>query len=520
MLKTIRILTIIVLAGGMWLNTYGQITGLAVAPGDLNSRGEVDVQNADITWDDYLGEDHYFIDIRTGSAAGPSIFGFYPVNPVPANTISHTITDLLIPGTTYYFVIEARDAGDVLIPGAEASLSFIFAGAPDDFDLTAPADGAVDLLYPGLTLSWDPAEPSAGGGIVSYDVQYYEGAGSFPGTTLVTGPFATTSITFAHVNVFSLGATVNWRVLATDANGSTISLSSRSFSMYDPRTYPVDGSTGHPLRPRFEWDDYPGSDYHQIVVDDNDDFSSPLLNVLVFDSLFYDLTFDLDNNTTYYWRIRADIGGPVTAWSTPWAFTTTTSGKSGISYPVPNYPTNGAEVYVADPLLSWYLNISQVGITSYHLEYKEGDDDFSIGPVYSETSTNLFFQLVDLTASTDYYWRVRAYNGSLNLWSAWSDTAHFTTNENISGAPTKPTPLYPVNNVIVYHDDTPLLHWYVTSFNLDLRFDVEVERVDAGPVYVPVFSGSTTTSQFYLEVGTQLEAGEQYRWRVRTTKTG
>ncbi|MFO7447656.1 MAG: T9SS type A sorting domain-containing protein, partial [Ignavibacteriaceae bacterium] len=63
-------------------------------------------------------------------------------------------------------------------------------------------------------------------------------------------------------------------------------------------------------------------------------------------------------------------------------------------------------------------------------------------------------------------------------------------------------------------------HWYVTSFNLDLRFDVEVERVDAGPVYVPVFSGSTTTSQFYLEVGTQLEAGEQYRWRVRTTKTG
>jgi hypothetical protein len=290
-------------------------------------------------------------------------------------------------------------------------------------------------------------------------------------------------------------------------------------------SYPPNGTTGHPLKPRLEWNAFAGAVAYEIQIDTDGMYGSPDTYEVSAAYLYFDVPDNLLNGTTYYWRVRAKetLLPSYSSWSSTWRFTTTTSGISGISYPVPVYPVNSVKVYVSNPLLSWSWSTSQNGITFVEIEYKKGDDDFSTGTIFSTTAASPFLtqaQISNLDAGSDYYWRARSYNAALNLYSAWSATAHFQTDESVSGAPTKPKTLYPKDNVIVYHDDTPLLHWYVTSFDLDLRFDVELDHVTAGPTYTTIFSGSTTTSQFYIETGVKLEAGEYYRWRVKTTKTG
>ncbi len=89
-------------------------------------------------------------------------------------------------------------------------------------------------------------------------------------------------------------------------------------TLIPPRLSPADGVTGQPIRMRLDWGCSDDAVYCQIAIDDNIDFVSPSSGVTA-----GAVVFELEANTTYWWRVRGigryEMPGP---WSPPWTFTT------------------------------------------------------------------------------------------------------------------------------------------------------------------------------------------------------
>jgi hypothetical protein len=71
-------------------------------------------------------------------------------------------------------------------------------------------------------------------------------------------------------------------------------------------TAPPDGATGQPLRPLFQWDAAAGADAYTLEVDDDPAFASPAIAEAGITGTSYLPTGDLEEGTTYFWRVRSE----------------------------------------------------------------------------------------------------------------------------------------------------------------------------------------------------------------------
>jgi hypothetical protein len=90
-------------------------------------------------------------------------------------------------------------------------------------------------------------------------------------------------------------------------------------------TSPPDGATDQGLRPLFQWTSAAGADAYSLEVDDTADFSSPVISASGLTATFYSTPSDLDEGTTYYWRVMSENLCGVGAASTVFSFTTVSS---------------------------------------------------------------------------------------------------------------------------------------------------------------------------------------------------
>lgn len=141
---------------------------------------------------------------------------------------------------------------------------------------------------------------------------------------------------------------------------------------------------------------------------------------------------ELDFNTSYSWKVRAQNNYGYGAWSDVYTFTT--------KPPVPEQttllnPADSTENVSTSPVLSW----SQSEFAySYNIQVSLASDFSSL--IYSDSSlTQNNAQLTGLSANTVYYWRVKAVNISGE--SEWSDVHSFTTSSLVT-----PVALNPVND--------------------------------------------------------------------------
>jgi hypothetical protein len=87
-------------------------------------------------------------------------------------------------------------------------------------------------------------------------------------------------------------------------------------------TAPLDGAIEQPLRPVFEWTAADGATNYGLEVDDDPAFGSPEISVTGIPGTTYMAATELDDATTYYWRVRSEnLCGPGPA-STVFSFTT------------------------------------------------------------------------------------------------------------------------------------------------------------------------------------------------------
>jgi hypothetical protein len=186
---------------------------------------------------------------------------------------------------------------------------------------------------------------------------------------------------------------------------------------------PVNGAAGYPSKPRLEWDAVPGTKVYNIEISKNSSFAAGDTKSYKANTFCLDIPADLDVNSTYYWRVKG-----AGEWSDVWSFSTTSSGVSGTGVPMPFYPVLNEKVKDAKTPLYWYVYESAKGITFYEIDIKEGDSNFNKGKVKHLISSEMNKKTDGLSAGAVYFWRVRAYNGSMNLYSEWSDTESFKLN--------------------------------------------------------------------------------------------
>ncbi|MDY0017333.1 MAG: S8 family serine peptidase [Candidatus Delongbacteria bacterium] len=292
-----------------------------------------------------------------------------------------------------------------------------------------------------------------------------------------------------------------WRVLSTNSTGSSAYTATWSANVIAPPPppgaptliAPANGSGTTDTTPYFDWSDVSGTLNYEILVDNNSDFSSPLINQTGLTVSEYTAASALANGT-YYWKVRGTNASGAGTYSSTWNF----SIGAAPGVPVLALPTNGSLTTDLTPTFDWN---DVTDATSYTI-LVDNNSDFS-SPVINQSPTVSTYTPGSNLALGTYYWKVLATNtyGS----SAYSGSWSFS----IGAAPSAPALVSPSNGSTTA-DYRPVFDWNdiagSTSYNIlvDNNSDFSSPEIDQNP------ASSTYTAPADLAIGT-------YYWKVSVT---
>ena len=314
--------------------------------------------------------------------------------------------------SSYDYKIVIRNVGTGWLPynyvNSESD-RFYVNNVPSPPTLVSPASGS--LWEPTtVTFVWNPSD-----GATSYVLQVDT-------DMWFSNPDVNQTVYGTQWTVSGLenGTAYNWRVKAQNGDGESEFCDPWSFwtQLAIPTLIsPPNGATGQSTSPTLSWNACTGATSYGLLVDDDQNFSSPIFEDNVSNVTSFQLT-NLGYGTTYYWKVRAVSPAGTTEYCNPWSFTTIV--------PVPDQPTlsspeDGATGVPTSPLLVWN---AAAHASSYSLCL---DNDPGFGnPIISENVGNVTsYQVNNLDLSTTHYWKVRAHNNTGD--SPWSEVWSFTT---------------------------------------------------------------------------------------------
>jgi hypothetical protein len=164
--------------------------------------------------------------------------------------------------------------------------------------------------------------------------------------------------------------------------------------------------------PTLDWQDVPGALEYMLLVDNDWDLNTPLVNSFVPVSE-YTFTFELENGT-YYWKVRAKAGELLSPWSAVWQFTVGYDVTPPTS-PRLLFPENGALLALADgrPTFGWENSLDLESDRVIYLLQVDNDPDFC-SPIYVRSLRENEHKVENVLPQDNYYWRVRAIDGAGN----------------------------------------------------------------------------------------------------------
>ena len=172
------------------------------------------------------------------------------------------------------------------------------------------------------------------------------------------------------------------------------------------------------------WSTYGKADEFNLQITTIPGFSSNVVDEVVAPSVYPTTSYSasgLEDNTTYYWRVRAGNECGWSNFSLDRAFIT--------DCPVPDPPTLElpADGVILDISQPYFWNWSEViGATKFHIQIDNTNSDFnSLVVDVSDITTVSHFAWDGLMDETHYYWRVRSGNDC--GWGDWSDPSDFIT---------------------------------------------------------------------------------------------
>jgi hypothetical protein len=216
-----------------------------------------------------------------------------------------------------------------------------------------------------------------------------------------------------------------WRVRAINAAGTGGWSAPRSFTtvIAPPETpalsSPDNGASGISITPTLRWIKSMDAETYRIQLAGDPSFTSPVFDQAGITDTSFTLSSPLQNETQYFWRIRAVNAGGASDWSVVRNFTTVVAAPL---IPILAFPPDEATGISATPTLTW--NASS-GAVSYRVQVADHTNFGS--PFFDRTGvTGTSVTVVPaLQSGTLYYWRVRASNEGGE--SNWSETRSFET---------------------------------------------------------------------------------------------
>jgi hypothetical protein len=395
----------------------------------------------------------------------------------------------LSPGTKYYWRIRSYNPAGY--GSYSETRSFTNSpGAPGIPSLSSPSNSA-GCQSTSLKLNWQDASNAS-----SYALQL-DNNSDF-GSPLINE----SGIDISEYNVtgLSAGGTYYWKVSSSSGCKSSTWSSVYSFKVAETPsvpslTSPSGAASCQPTSLTLSWNSVSGAASYDIVVDNNPELGSPLVNQNVLTASY--AVSGLSEGTTYYWAVRAKNScGVYSAWCEPRPFTTLVPAAT---VPSPASPTHLANCQPLSLSLSW----NEVAHASGYSLQVDNNDDFGSLVVNQTGIASTAYTVSGLNPGTTYFWRVlstSACGGS----SSWSGVRSFTTASN----PAVPALAGP-DNVAGCQALNLTLSW--NSVSGAVSYDIRVD--DNSDFSSPVVNQTDVTATS-ISVS-ELSAGTTYNWAVR-----
>jgi len=284
----------------VWKTTVGTLNGGDVwfvhSIDDLNADGLQDVVAG--SFDTYA----YAMDGTDGTQlwaypTGNRVYSIYPVGDLNADGTPEVVVGNQNPssGSQLLEVVHVLDASDV-----PAVPDFTLAAEPPSEQICAGDNAEYTVTVGAISGFSNPVSLAATGNPPGSTTAFVPNPVTPPGSSLLTiastGGSAAGSydITISGSAAGSPGHTVDVAldVLVTAAPPALIA--------------PPDGATGQPLRPVFEWTAAAGADGYTLEVDDDPAFVSPAILETGIVGTTFTPAADLEDETTYSWRVRSE----------------------------------------------------------------------------------------------------------------------------------------------------------------------------------------------------------------------
>ena len=425
------------------------------------------------------------------------------------NTFSSNIKDTTLIDTTYVFgplqnclmyfwrVQATSSAGTGSYSTVQTFRTLL--ATPNIPALSAPANGSSGIS-PSPTLTWTSADPCSD----NYRVQVTKD------TTAAVSSYAANSSTVQKslaVGPLEQDVTYYWRVDAYNALDSSAYTAWFNFhtQLLPPAApvliFPAVNDTSVQASDTFVWHASPYAALYHLQIANDVNFTSLVLDDSTATDTTYAVTI-LKNCAMYYYRVAGKNASGTGSYAAARQFKTRTAVPSA---PLLVSPTNNQDSVAQRPTLTW--SAGDLCLGSYTL-FISHFNDFS-DTVYTTTTNQVSVTLPTiLPGKTDFYWRVRSFNGVGT--GPFSATYHFKTTPFTP--PDVPVLVSPIDGA----NDQPLtitFVWDTSARAVTYRLQV---AVDAGFTLL-VFNDSTiaqTDSATVSRTVSGLLNSTKYYWRV------
>ncbi|MBN1983410.1 MAG: hypothetical protein JW795_17870 [Chitinivibrionales bacterium] len=406
---------------------------------------------------------------------------------------------------TYYWKVAGRNGTAIGEYSDTWSFTITSSNPPSQPRLSLPADNDSLVSKDSVYLEWTrPSGSTAvkytlqlsnnstfttanGGKIYNYD--------SLDNTShILKGALQTDSTYYWRVRAFSVGGFGTWSSVRMFKTGG----------VQPPKvtlTEPVNLATSIQVPTILKWAAAGRATQYHLQLSTDSIFATILLDTTITAAATPTLTLSsrrIGYATTYFWRVagRNKIGeGPM---SDMWRF------KTALAQPVLSLPARNAVNVAQSMRFTWRKTISA---TTYRLQVSTASD-FSSLIVNRASIADSTDTCSQLTASTKYYWRIRAYNAATDS-SAFSDAWSFTTVIALPQVVTMKSPANNAENIAL----RPQLVWYKPA-GAD-NYKIEVSHVDNFSVLDVIDTVRDTT----FTPARNLAGLQKYFWRVTAGNT-
>jgi sugar lactone lactonase YvrE len=375
--------------------------------------------------------------------------------------------------------------------------------------LVSPANGFNSLsLRPAF--DWD--DVTGPGAVTGYVIQISKN-NTF---TLIADTGKPTTSNYVPAVDLPKNMTLFWRVLAVGANGPSVWSEVRSFNSANAPVAPVlslpasNALTNY--LPLFKWTVaiMPAGatfQHYQLQVDDNVDFSSPVIDdTSVTNRLTpqFQTLIPFAQNTRFYWRVRVvNTDSETSNWSKISYFSTRMEAPTLVS------PANGFDALSLRPAFDWDNVAGPGAVTGYTIQISKNSTFTQIVHTGLPAASS-YIPTADLPKGVTLFWRVqsRGVNGP----SVWSEVRSF----NSANSPAAPALSLPASNALTNY--LPLFKWTVVTLPAGTTFQYYQIQVDDNADFSsPVIDNTSVTNRLtpQFQVTTPLAQNTRFYWRVR-----